>query len=334
MTRFLVQSHPMRFYPQQHKAYWGIDLHARTMSLCILNQDGESLRHRNLKTHPEMFRRAMAPYREALVVAVACLFPWYGLADLCAQAQLPFVLGPALSLQASHGGKAKNDQSDAQQIAVLLRGGRLPQASGSPAARRATRDLRRRRMPRRRKRAELLTPLQHTKSPYNVPEIGKKIASKANRDGVAERCADPAGPQSIAVALALSAHYDRLLRAMELTLLTTAKPHDATTLSRRRTVPGLGEMLSLGLLYALHDIHRFPRGPDCVSYCRLVTCAKASAGKRYGTAGTKLGNASRTWAFAAATVLLLRAHPAGQQDLTRLEKKHAQGQVLTVLAHN
>ena len=40
--------------------------------------------------------------------------------------------------------------------------------------------------------AELLTHVQNTNSQYNLPAIGKKIAYKANRDGVAERFADPA----------------------------------------------------------------------------------------------------------------------------------------------
>jgi len=60
----------MRFYTQQHKAYCGIDLHARSMYVCILNQDGEILLHRNMKTRPEVFLKAIAPYREYLVVAV------------------------------------------------------------------------------------------------------------------------------------------------------------------------------------------------------------------------------------------------------------------------
>ena len=68
---------------------------------------------------------------------------------------------------------------------------------------RAPRDLLRRRMPLMRKRAELLAPVQHTNSQSNVPEIGKKIASKANRTGVAERFSAPAVQQSIAVDLAL-----------------------------------------------------------------------------------------------------------------------------------
>ena len=64
----------------------------------------------------------------ALIVAVECIFTWYGLADLCAHEGIPFILGHALSLQAIHGGKAKNDTIDAHKMAVLLRGGMLPQA--------------------------------------------------------------------------------------------------------------------------------------------------------------------------------------------------------------
>jgi hypothetical protein len=68
---------------------------------------------------------------------------------------MAFVLGPALSMKAIHGGKAKNDKIAAHKIAGLLRGGRLPQAYGYPAAMRAPRDLLRRRCPLVRKRAEL-----------------------------------------------------------------------------------------------------------------------------------------------------------------------------------
>jgi transposase len=321
----------MRFYTKQHKAYCGIDLHARSMYMCILSQDGEILLHRNMKTSPEMFLKAIAPYREDLVVCVECIFTWYWLADLCAREGIPFVLGHALYMKAIHGGKAKNDKIDAQKIAVLLRGGMLPQAYVYPAAMRATRDLLRRRTHLMRKRAELLTHIQQTNNQYNLPEIGKKIAYKANRDGVAERFPDPAVQKSIEVDLALIGHYDQLLRDVELSILKTAKQHNAQTLYLLRTVPGIGEILSLVLLYEIHDITRFPRVQDFLSYCRLVKCTKESAGKRYGTSGTKIGNAHLKWAFSEAAVLFLRANPAGQKSLTKLEKKHGSGKALTLL---
>jgi transposase len=163
-----------------------------------------------------------------------------------------------------------------------------------------------------RKRAELLTHIQQTNSQHNLPEIGKKLAYKANRDGVAERFPEPAVQKSMEVDQALIGHYDQLLRDVELSILTTAKQHNAQTLYLLRTVPGIGEILSLVLLYEIHDITRFPRVQDFLSYCRLVKCTKESAGKRYGTAGTKIGNAHFKWTFSEAAVLFLRANPAGQ----------------------
>ena len=80
-------------------------------------------------------------------------------------------------------------------------------------------------------------------------------------------------------------------------------------------------------------MHRFPRVPEFVSYGRLVTCAKESAGKRYGTSGSKSGHASLTWTFSEAAVVCLRHNPAGQKDLARLEKQQGTGKALTILAH-
>ena len=322
-----------RFDTKQPPFYCGIDLHARTMSVCILDQAGETLLHRNMPATPEALLQAMAPSRAPIVLAAECMFIWYWLADLCAEHGMPCVLGHALSRKAIHGGKAKNDKIDAHKIAVLLRGGMLPQAYVYPAEMRAPRALLRRRMPLARTRGELLAHVQNTNRQYHLPAIGTKLADKTNRDGVAERCADPAVPQSIAVALALLTSYDALLRDVDLPIGKTAKHHDATPLYLLQTVPGLGKLLRLVLLYESPQIDRFPRVQDCASYCRLVKCAKESAGKRSGTSGTKIGNAHLQWAFSEAAVLFLRDNPAGQTFLTRLEKKHRQGKAWTRFAH-
>jgi transposase len=236
-------------------------------------------------------------------------------------------------MKAIHGGKAKHDKIEAHKIAVLRRGGMLPQAYVDPAEMRATRDLLRRRMSLMRHRAALLTHVQHTNSQYNRPEIGKKLAYKANREGVAERFPDPAVQESIEVDLALLNSYDRLLTELELSLVNTAKAHNAQIFYRLRSIPGVGKMLALVVLYEIHDINRFPRVQACVSYGRLVKCAKESAGKRYGTSGTQIGNAYLKWAFSEAAVLCLRANPAGQKYRARLAKKHGKGKGLTSLAH-
>src|ERR1700732_3182638 len=98
------------------------------MYVCVLDHEGKELFHRNLPCGAEPFLRAVAPYREDLVVAVECVFTWYWLADLCARENIAFVLGHALYMRAIHGAKTKNDRIDSRKTAGLLRGGLLPQA--------------------------------------------------------------------------------------------------------------------------------------------------------------------------------------------------------------
>ena len=116
----------MRFYNQQHRFYCGVDLHARTMYLCIRDQTGAILFHKNLPAQADAFLDAIAPYRDDLVVGCECMFAWYWLSDLCAQQKIPFVLGHALYLKAIHGGKTQGqrrralDKFKTNQVDILV----------------------------------------------------------------------------------------------------------------------------------------------------------------------------------------------------------------------
>jgi Transposase IS116/IS110/IS902 family len=145
---------------------------------------------------------------------------------------------------------------------------------------RATRALLRRRLPLPRKRAERLPHVQQTNGPYHLPELGQTIADKAHRHGGAARFPDPAVHKSGEVDRALIDFSDQWRRDVDLTIVQTAKPHDAQTFSRLQSVPGIGKLLRLVRLYESHDISRFPRVQDGVAYGRLGTCAQESAGKR------------------------------------------------------
>src|SRR5215208_224971 len=135
----------------------------------------------------------------------------------------------------------------------------FPQAYVYPSEMRATRDLLRRRCHLVHKRAELLAHIQNTNSQYNLPEIGKKLAYKANREGVAEHFPDPSGRKTIEVDVSLIAHYDHLLGEVELYITRSAKMPDVQTFARLQSVPGIGQMLALVILYEMQDSARFPR---------------------------------------------------------------------------
>jgi hypothetical protein len=80
----------MRFSTQPHHFSCGIDLHARTMYVCILNRDGEIGGHRHMKASPDALLKALPPIARLSSSRSNGLFTWYWLADLCAQAGMAF----------------------------------------------------------------------------------------------------------------------------------------------------------------------------------------------------------------------------------------------------
>jgi transposase len=324
----------MRWYDRQHRFYCGIDLHARSMHLGILDQTGTPVFDRNLAARPESFLKAIAPFRSDLVVGVECMFAWYWLADLCTREKIPFVLGHALYMKLIYGAKTKNDKIDAGKIARLLRGGNFPLAYVYPKGMRETRDLLRRRTYLVRQRSALFTHLQILNSQYNLPPFPKKLSFAANRleMDIAQRFADPSVQHSAAVDLALIDTLDQQIGALELYLTRTAKVDDVQTYHRLQTLGGIGKVLALILLYEIHDLRRFASEGHFLSYARLVRCGHESAGKVIGAGGKKIGNAHLRWAFAEAACLFLRSSARAKKWKEKQLKKRSEGRVLALLA--
>jgi transposase len=214
----------------------------------------------------------------------------------------------------------------------LLKGEMLPVAYAYPKAMRATRDLLRRRTKLVRTRAEALAHIQNTVSQYNLPPLAKKLTFAANREEVAEQFADESVRQMAQTDLSLIGHLDEQLKAVELYLVRHAKIDDPRAYHLLQTIPGVGKVLALILLYEMHAAGRFGDQRHFVSYCRLVRPTHESAGKKSAGKGHKIGNAHLRWAFGEAACLMLREVPAAQTYVARLEKQHGKAKAISILA--
>ena len=321
----------MRFYNGQHRHYCGVDLHTKRMYLCILDHEGNKLLHRNVRAKPHDFLSAIEGFRDDLIVGAECMFTWYWLADLCLEEKIKFVLGHALYMKAIHGGKKKDDKLDSEKIARLMRGGTFPLSYVYPREMRATRDLVRRRMFLVRRRSELLAHVQLINQQYNHDPFVKMLQYASNRD-VLNRFEQPSVRASVAADLATVGHYDKLLTQLERDLVRQATLHDSKGCSLLRTIPGIGKILSLVLLYEIHTIDRFPSVGDFLSYARLVTPKQTSDGKVTGHSGAKIGNVHLKWAFSEAVLWMLRYSDDAKAFLKRKEKKYGKCRAITMLA--
>ena len=268
----------MRFYTRQHRHTCGIDLHARTMHLCILEQNGDKLLHRNLDadarslppSHRSLPRRP-GRRRRVHVRLVLARRP------LRRARSIPFVLGHALYMKAIHGGKAKNDDRLPHKIAALLRGGNFPMAYVYPKGH--ARDPRPAPPPPvpgpQARRAD--RPPAQPNSQYNLPPFGKKLLYAKNREAEHRRALQrPQRRQELSRSTCdLIDHFDELIADVELYLERTVKVGStpATLLSLRRS-PASARSSAWCCSTRSTTSAASPSAGEFLSYARLVRAAR------------------------------------------------------------
>ncbi len=319
--------------PADTRFYAGVDLHARSLYLVVLDREGQACFGRNLPAAPEPFLRAVAPFREGLLAGCECVHPWYWLADTCRDEGIAFVLGHAWAMKAVHGCKTKCDRKDAGAIARLLRGGNFPPAYAYPKERRGLRDLLRARLRLVRQRAELYGHVHTARRQANLPPVSSDVKYKAKRAAITADIADPFVRRRVEIDLALLEPLGTAIRRLEAEIEEAAQGHYATELAVSQTTPGVGAVLSLTILLEIDTIGRFDSRQQFCSYARLCGAVQESAGQRTGAGNRKAGNAWLKWAFSEAAALSARKDERIGRLLERLASKLGKPKALSALAH-
>jgi len=323
----------MNFYNNTHPYYCGIDLHARSLYVCIIDHDGNTVVHKEITANPEKLHQLLKPFLGNVIVGVECMHCWYWVADFCEDLNIDFILGHALYMKAIHGGKAKNDRIDSYKIANLIRGGNFPLAYTYPKEMRATRDLLRRRTKIVRHGAHLKAHASNTTSQYNLPSHNLNLKNASAREQLRSTFPDKSVQKNIDLDMAILDCYAKELSKVEWFIEQQAKQHNPVHLKLLKSIHGIGPILALTIIYEIGDINRFESVQNFASYSRLVKCKAESAGKSYGMQGNKIGNANLKWAFSEAAVLHLRGNDKAKNYLLTLQKRMSKAKALSVLAH-
>jgi len=325
----------MRLYQTTTEFNCGVDLHARQMYVCVVDKEGKVLVHRNIKDNDfEFFLKLVAPYRHSLTVCSECCFCWFWLADACMEAGIPFVLAHALYLRSIQADKKKNDRVDSEKIAHLLRTNMIPYAYVYPRGMRPLRSLLRRRMAYVWHRAELVGWQTCGLIAEGKPKAETQAGSRERwEQELLQRHDNEYLKLMVTTDLALIREYDRQVDRLERTIMSAAKQDRWRDLHVLLSVPGIGKVLSMTLLYEIGEISRFSRHQEFCSYARLVKGSVESAGIIKGMRGGKMGNGYLKWAMREAVLVAKRAHPEIRAMAQRLERRHDRPTVNAILAH-
>jgi transposase len=296
----------MRYAQINSKYVCGIDLHAREMYACVMNQKGDILFHRNMRTDFDLFKKKIQPFLPNLSVGVESTHMYYWLADACKDQNIPFFLGHAYYMKTIHGGKTKTDRLDSRKIADLMRTNYYPLAHAYPKQMRGTRDLLRRRHRLSRLRAECY---RHIISLFHQQGISinqKDLKNIKSRRELIQNHLDKHIYLSAQTDLDMMDFLDPKIKSLEQQITAQAKFHDRAAHNILLSVPGIGDIFSLIILYEVCDINRFQSHQHFCSYARLVKCERSSAGKHTKGGNQKIGNPYLKWAIA--DIIIHAAH--------------------------
>jgi transposase len=123
--------------------YAGVDLHHKTSRVAVVDERGDLLFNRNVRSDPEELLRIFgeAGREQSLEVAFEATYGWGWFADLLEDVGIPVHMAHPRANKAIASARVKNDAVDAKTLAHLLRTGLLPESWIAPPEVREARRL-------------------------------------------------------------------------------------------------------------------------------------------------------------------------------------------------
>jgi len=288
--------------------YVGLDLHATSNYLAVIDHKGKRVDHKKLPNRPAIVLDALRSQRGRVKgVVVESTFNWYWLVDTLMEKGYAVHLANPSAIQQYSGLKHGDDKHDAFWLAEMLRLGILPEGYIYPKEERPIRDLLRKRRHVVKLRASLIISLQNIISRNCALSIPVNDAKRLKEDRVSPLLE---GQKDLALAGQASTetidYLTRQIRRVENTIVKRIELKESYRYLL--TIPGVGQVLALTIMLETGPISRFANVGNYVSYCRKVSSKWTSNEKAKGKGNKKNGNKYWAWAFSEAAELARRYH--------------------------
>ena len=283
--------------------YCGIDLHSNNHVVVVINEEDKRLFEKRLPNELGETLRALTPFKDQLVsTVVESTFNWYWLVDGLMDHGYPMELAnPTACAQQYSGLKYTDDKHDAFWLAHMRRLGILPTGYIYPPAKRALRDMLRRRLQLVGLRSKQLSSIQNqiwrsTGVRVKSSDIKRKNFTIPYLEGLLL--------QSAQANLTLFRTIDLQVKQLEKTIL--GRMDLSPEFEILKTIIGVGDVLGMTIMLETGDINRFASMGNYASYCRCVKSVRISNNKQKGKGNSKSGNKYLSWAFSEAAHFAVR----------------------------
>jgi transposase len=302
------------------KLYCGIDLHATSMQLCVIDGKLNRLLERSIPNDLPAVLSLLRPFRKRLSILVESTFNWYWLVDGLQDTGYEVHLAHTLGLFRITRAKVKTDRRDAYRLAKILHDGEAPLAYIYPKETRPIRDLVRQRTRLVAARAHAYSSLRLRLYQHGFVRHSRDAAKAWDAQDMDALLKEPAARFLAGQDLERIAFLSEQVAAIEKRIQKAASGQEGYT--RLMKIPGLGKALSAIVLYETGDVSRFSSARHYSSYCRLVPGTADSGGHSKPGRGAKQGNPHLKAAFTQAAQCAVRHYPGLRNFYERQAGRH------------
>lgn len=276
--------------------FCGIDLHSNNSVVVVTDEADRVLASRRCRNELGTILAVLEPHRAQLAgVVVESTYNWYWLVDGLKASGYEVKLANTVAMRRYDGLKHSGDEEDAVQLAHLLRLGILPTGYIHPPRERALRDLARKRLQLVRSRTQHVLAVENIVARERGARLSCRDVKRLTPEGVEALGLGADVGLAVKANLAVIATLSQQIAILEARLLEEARPRPEYALLK--SIPGIGEVLSIVILLEAGEIGRFAAVGNFASYARCVDSARYSNGRKKGEGNTKNGNAYLAWAF-------------------------------------
>ena len=312
--------------------YSGIDLHSNNSVVVVSDEADRVVYARRLPNDLAKVLGALEPYREELAgVVVESTYNWYWLVDGLRAAGYRVHLANTAAMKRYEGLKRSGDESDAAQLAHLLRLGILPTGYIYPPAERGLRDLARRRMQLVKQRTMQVLAVENVQARQTGARMTSARIKRLNAQGVEALGLPEDVTRGVQASVAVIGVLNEQIGKLEQYL--TERVQLRAEYALLTSAPGVGRILATVILLETGSIGRFERVGNFASYARCVDSVRLSNGKKKGEGNVRNGNKYLAWAFIEAANFARRWCPEAKRFHDRKREKTNTVVATKALAH-
>jgi transposase len=310
--------------------YIGIDVHKRTLQICVMDAGGTRILECKLANDREALAAFFGQFEVPMSVALESTHNWGMIFDLLKGMGLDVHICDPREARLIGLAKVKTDRNDALRLAMLLKGGLLPEAYVPEKDCRLLRELVRSRASMRRMATRVKNQIHATLGANWIKHAYSDLFGKAGRQFLRGLELQETQKRILVSRLDLLEGIEEQIAVLEGEIRTRAHLDKRAMLLT--TIPGVGEFTALVVLSEIGDISRFYSSGSLVNYAGLHPREDSSGERVRRGSITKEGSRWLRWILVEAAQHTIRQDGKIRDQYLRLLPRKGHNRAIVAAA--